>query len=175
MKSITLLAKDIHAGIPVIIMYMWSLCTCDQYTHMIIIQSEYKLSQYFAPVAVCTVQLQSFSYNFPHCTLRYLQLSTGCPHRFPGAASESFTHSVDRLFGNTWPPNTTLSMITDTSSVTKLFIPPSDRRLRSTTTSKLLSVRALNRHKFQDTPTTLGRWDSHFPPTLVYAFPARWH
>jgi hypothetical protein len=28
--------------------------------------------------------------------------------------------------------------------------------------------------KFQDTPTTLGRWGSHFPPTMVYAFPARW-
>jgi hypothetical protein len=49
-----------------------------------------------------------------------------------------------------------------------------------TTTSKLPSERALNRHKtvtsreFQDTPTTLGRRGSHFPPTLVYAFPARW-
>jgi hypothetical protein len=28
--------------------------------------------------------------------------------------------------------------------------------------------------KFQNTPTTFGRWGSHFPPTLVYAFPARW-
>jgi hypothetical protein len=42
------------------------------------------------------------------------------------------------------------------------------------------SMCALNRHetvtsrKFQDTPTTLGRWGSYFPPTLVYAFPARW-
>jgi hypothetical protein len=34
---------------------------------------------------------------------------------------------------------------------------PSDRRLRKTTTSKLPSERALNRHKFQETPTTLGR------------------
>jgi hypothetical protein len=65
------------------------------------------------------------------------------------------------------------NLMTDVSSVTKLFIPPSDRRLRRTTTFKLLSERALNRHKFQDTPTTLGRWGSHFPPTLVYAFPAR--
>jgi hypothetical protein len=37
-----------------------------------------------------------------------------------------------------------------------------------------------NRHKtvtlrkFQDTLTTLGQWGSHFPPALVYAFPARW-
>jgi hypothetical protein len=66
------------------------------------------------------------------------------------------------------------NLITDASSVTKLFIPPSDRRLGRTTTSKLPSERALNRHKFQDTPTTLGRWGSRFPPTLVYAFPARW-
>jgi hypothetical protein len=42
------------------------------------------------------------------------------------------------LFCNTWPPHD--------SSVTKLFIPPSDRRLRRTTKSKLPSERALNRH-----------------------------
>jgi hypothetical protein len=66
------------------------------------------------------------------------------------------------------------NVMTDASSVTKLTIPPSDRRLRRTTMSKLQSERALNRHKFQDTPTTLGRWGSHFPPTLVYDFPARW-
>jgi hypothetical protein len=118
------------------------------------IQDAYKLSEYFA-------KLHSFPYNFPHCALRYLQLSTGSSHRFPGAASESFTHSVDRLFGNTWPPRATLSLMTDASSITKLFIPPSHRRLRRTTTSKLPSERALNRHKtsrkFEDTPTTLGR------------------
>jgi len=76
-----------------------------------------------------------------------------------------------------FPPNSphaTLSLITNASSVTKLFIPPLDRRLRRTTTSKLPSECALNRHKFQDTPTTLSWWGSHFPPTLVYAFPARW-
>jgi hypothetical protein len=66
------------------------------------------------------------------------------------------------------------NLMTDASSGTKLFIPHWDRRLRRTTTSKLPSQRALNRHKFQDTPTTLSRWGSHFPPTLVYAFPARW-
>jgi len=44
-------------------------------------------------------------------------------------------------------------------------------------TSKLPSERALNLHKtvtsrkFQDTPTTLGWWGSHFPPTLVTLFP----
>jgi hypothetical protein len=49
-----------------------------------------------------------------------------------------------------------------------------------TTASKLPSERALNRHKtvtsrkFRDTPTTLGRWGSHFSPTLVYIFTARW-
>jgi hypothetical protein len=66
------------------------------------------------------------------------------------------------------------NLMTDASSVTKLFIPPSDRRLRRTTTSKLPSEHAFYRHKFQDTPTTLVRWGSHFPPTMVYAFPARW-
>jgi hypothetical protein len=49
------------------------------------------------------------------------------------------------------------NMMTDASSVTKLFIRSSDRRLRRTTTSKLPLERAVNRHKFQDTPTTLGR------------------
>jgi hypothetical protein len=47
--------------------------------------------------------------------------------------------------------------MTDASSVTKLLIPHCDRRLRRNTTSKLPSERALNRHKFQDTLTTLGR------------------
>jgi hypothetical protein len=65
------------------------------------------------------------------------------------------------------------NLMTGASSVMKLFIPPSDRRLCRTTTSKLPPERALNRHKFQDTPTKLGRWGSHFPPTLVYDFPAR--
>jgi hypothetical protein len=65
------------------------------------------------------------------------------------------------------------NLMTDASSVTKLLIPPSDRRLRRTATSKLPSERALNRHKFQDTPTTLGRLGSHFPPTLFYALSAR--
>jgi hypothetical protein len=59
----------------------------------------------------------------------------------------SFTHSVDRLFGNTWPHSATLSLMTDASSVTKLFTPPSDRCLKRTTTSKLPSERTLNRHK----------------------------
>jgi hypothetical protein len=40
-----------------------------------------------------------------------------------------------------------LSLMTDASSVTKLFIPPSDRRLSRTTTFKLPSERALNCHK----------------------------
>jgi hypothetical protein len=79
--------------------------------------------------------------------LRYLQLWTGSPHRFPGTASESFTQSVDRLFGNTWPPRAALSLMTVASSVTKFFISPSDRHLRSTTTSKLASEHAFNRHK----------------------------
>jgi hypothetical protein len=44
----------------------------------------------------------------------------------------------------------------------------------------LPSERALNRHKtvtsrkLQEKPTTPGQWGSHLPPTLVYAFPARW-
>jgi hypothetical protein len=46
--------------------------------------------------------------------------------------------------------------MTDTSSVTKLFIPPSDRRLRRTTTSKMPSERALNRHKIPG-PTNYAR------------------
>jgi hypothetical protein len=50
-----------------------------------------------------------------------------------------------------------------------------------TTTFKFPPERVLNRHrtvtfrKFQDTKTTLGRRGSHFPPTLVYDFSARWH
>jgi hypothetical protein len=45
-----------------------------------------------------------------------------------------------------------------------------------TTTSKLPSERALNRHKtvtsrkFQDTPTTLGRCDSHSPSNIGLCF-----
>jgi hypothetical protein len=66
------------------------------------------------------------------------------------------------------------NLMRDASSVTKLFIPPSDRRLRRTTLSKLPSEHVLNHHKFQDAPTTLGWWGSCFPPTLVYAFPMRW-
>ena len=83
----------------------------------------------------------------------------------------------NRLFSNTWPPPRDLSLMTDASSVTKMSIPPSDGRLRRTTTSKLPSERALNRHKtvtsrkFQDTPTTVCRRGSHFPPALIYAFP----
>ena len=117
----------------------------------------------FVPAAVCTVTTAVVSVDFPRCGLRYLQLSTGSPHRFPGAASESFTHFVDRLFGNIWFLRATRSLMTDASCVMKLFLPPSDRHLRRTTTSTLLSERALNLHKtvtsriFQDTPTTLGR------------------
>ena len=108
------------------------------------------------------VQMQSFPQNFPHCGFRYLQLSNGSPHKFPGAASECFTHSINRLFSNIWPPHTTLSLMTNAASVTKLFIPPSDQCLRRTTMSKLPSQRALHHHKtvtshkFQDSPTTLG-------------------
>jgi hypothetical protein len=43
----------------------------------------------------------------------------------------------------------TISLMTDAFSVTKLFILPSNRRLRRTTTSKLPSERALNHHKIQ--------------------------
>jgi hypothetical protein len=39
------------------------------------------------------------------------------------------------------------NLMTDTSYVTELFIPPSDRRLKRPTTSKLPSKSALNRHK----------------------------
>jgi hypothetical protein len=99
------------------------------------------------PVAVCTDTTAVISIEFTQFELRFLQLSTGFPHRFPGAASGSFTHSVDRLFGNTWPPYATLSWMTDASSVKKFFIPPSDRGLRRSTKSKLPSKRTLNRHK----------------------------
>jgi hypothetical protein len=69
------------------------------------------------------------------------------------------------------------NLMKDASSVTKLFIPPSDRRLRRTTSSKLPSECALNHHKtvtlhkFQDTSTTLGRWGSHlqFPREMAVA------
>jgi hypothetical protein len=87
------------------------------YIYIYIYTGEYKLSEYFVPVAVCTGAAAVVSVEF--CLL-------WSPHRFPGAESESFTHSVDRLFGNTWPSHATLSLMTDASSVTKLFIPPSD-------------------------------------------------
>ena len=99
------------------------------------------------PLKLVILQNQSFPYNFPHCGLRYLQLSTGCPHRFPGAASASFTHTVTCLFGNSWPTRPTLFLMIDASPVTKLFVPPSDRRVRRTTTSKLPSEGALIHHK----------------------------
>jgi hypothetical protein len=107
------------------------------------IQGEYNLSEDFVPVAVCTGTTAVVCVEFSSLwapvssTLDWLSWASW----LPGAASECFTHSVDRLFGNTWPPRTTLS------SVTKLFIPPSDRRLRRTTTSKFPSEHALNRHK----------------------------
>ena len=61
----------------------------------------------------------------------------------------------------------------------KLFIPTSDRRLRRTTTFKLPSEHALNRHK---TVTSRKFLDTNyarsvrqpFPSNIVYAFPARW-
>jgi hypothetical protein len=141
-----------------------------------ILQGEYKLSNYIVTVAVCTGTTAVISVEFS--SLHHLQPSTDSPHRFPGAASESFAHSVDRLFDNTWPLCATLSLKTDASSIMKLFLPPLDRHLRRTTTSKLSSEHVLNRHKnrrkFQDTPTMVGQRGSHFPPTLAYTFPARW-
>ena len=81
------------------------------------------------PVAVCTGTAAVVSVDFSS-----LWDSTGPLHRFPGAVSESLTHSVDRFFGNTWPPCATLSLMTDASSVTELFVPPLYRCLRRTIT-----------------------------------------
>ena len=103
-----------------------------------------------------------YGYNFSHFRRIFLTVGSGIFNSwlalriFPGAASESFMHSVDHLFGNTWPPRATLSLKV-ASSVTKLFIPPLDRCIRRTMTSNLPSKRALDHHKivtlckFQDT------------------------
>lgn len=52
------------------------------------------------------VQLQLFPWDILHCGLCYLQFSDGPLQIFSRPPNKTFTHSVNYLFCNTWPPCT---------------------------------------------------------------------